>query len=185
MRRLISDGAPSQNMYGTDIIPDFWALGLELFRDRATLNAKFQIDDIFDADSPLKKDEKDGLRGKADVIYLGTVLHLFGWEEQVRALAALAPVCKVGGEGMVLGCGVGWSPGREFSTEWENETKVMFYHDNETMREMWREVGARTGTKWTVKADLFRMERFLQVRGDWDWLGEGARMSVFEATRVE
>lgn len=178
LRKMVANGALSTHMYGCDIADGFWELGYELFQDNDTLQAKFMLADIFDLDSSLKT-----LRGSVDILYLGAVLHLFSWQEQVDALVALVPLSKVGST--MFGFGVGWVNGREFETKWKNATKSMFYHDNETMQVMWQKVSKASGTKWEVKADLWKMERFFIVSQDWDWLGPDARMSLFEAMRVE
>lgn len=74
LRRLAADGVPTANMYATDIVGDFWEIGYDLFRDRDSMNAHFIKADILDADSALQ-----ALHGKIDVVYVGSVLHLFGW----------------------------------------------------------------------------------------------------------
>ena len=178
LRRLAADGAPTDRMYGCDIATGFWNIGFDLFRDRATFKANFLQADVFDVRSPLK-----ALEGKVDVIYLGLVHHLWSWDEQLQALVNLSRLSKPGS--MVLGLGVGWTKGREIQTQWKNATKTMFYHDNETMVKLWEEVSAVTGTRWEIDSSTPRMERFFTESRDWAWLGPEARMSVFEATRVE
>lgn len=54
LRRLAVDGAPTANMYATDIIGDFWDLGYDLFRDRDTMKAEFIKADILDTYSALE-----------------------------------------------------------------------------------------------------------------------------------
>ncbi|KAL8695808.1 MAG: hypothetical protein Q9201_007954 [Fulgogasparrea decipioides] len=46
IRKLVVDGAASENLYGLDIEPHFIDLGYELFRDRRTLKSRFTIADL-------------------------------------------------------------------------------------------------------------------------------------------
>ncbi|MCJ1333745.1 hypothetical protein MMC10_010445 [Thelotrema lepadinum] len=177
LRKLAADGASTDNMHGCDIETDFWDVGFDLFRDRETFKANYFQADVFDPKSFPKT-----LQGSVDIIFLGLVHHLWSRREQVEALASLARLTKPGS--MILGLGAGWSKGREFETKWKNATKTMYYHDDETMKELWKEVGTVSGTRWKVDASTQRMETFFIESKDWDWLGPEARMSVFEATRM-
>ena len=177
LRKLAADGAPTNQMYGCGIENDFWDVGFDLFCDRSTFDVNYFQADVFDLQSSLK-----ALRGSIDIIYLGLVHHLWSRKEQVEALVNLAWLTKPGS--MILGLGAGWSKGREFETNWKNATKRMYYHDNETMRELWRDVGIVSGTRWKVDVSTRRMETYFTESRDWDWLGQEARMSVFEAIRM-
>ena len=73
LRRLALDGAPTDNMYASDIVLDFWDIGFDLFQDRASMNAQFVQADLLDEGSALRQ-----LKGTIDIIYVGSVL-LFFW----------------------------------------------------------------------------------------------------------
>ena len=81
IRKLVSDGAPSENTYGVELRRDFIDLGYDLFRERDTLKSKILIIDIFDDGADPWSTQ---LEGKIDIVYAASVFHLFNWEEQVR-----------------------------------------------------------------------------------------------------
>lgn len=77
IRKLIHDGAPSDNIIGVDIEARFIDLGYDLFRDRETLKARFYTGDVF-ADDFLRE-----FHGEIDIVFLGSFLHLFSFEQQI------------------------------------------------------------------------------------------------------
>ena len=177
LRELVAAGCPSNHMFASDVIPGFWDIGFDLFCDRDKFDATFLLADVFDRSSSL-----EALRGNMDIIYLGLVLHLYGWEQQRNILTSLVPLTKVGS--VVFGCGMGLPKGSEIDTHWNNATKTMYYHDEETMQQLWKPVGEVTGTKWEVKPKSFPMDSFPIEKEDYDWIGQEVRMSTFEAVRV-
>lgn len=65
-RRLVADGAPSENIYTYDLQPDFIELGYKLFNNREKLRTKFLVAEIFDLSSPPKD-----FQGSVDMVYAG------------------------------------------------------------------------------------------------------------------
>lgn len=55
LRKLVHDGAPSENLWGAELKGGFLELGYELFLDRETLKAHFIEADVFDAEGLLKQ----------------------------------------------------------------------------------------------------------------------------------
>lgn len=102
IRRLAADGAPSENLYGSDLRPEFFELGYEFFRDRDTLKSKFIAADIFDPNSALKE-----LDGKIDILYAGSFLHLFGYEQQLEVSIRIAKLLKEKPGSLLVGRQVG------------------------------------------------------------------------------
>ena len=70
LRPLAADGAPSENMYASDLHSELWDIGFDLFRDRDTMEARFIQADIFDPDTPLRD-----LSGKIDITIVCQFLH--------------------------------------------------------------------------------------------------------------
>ena len=62
LRHLVSDGAPTKNLYGFDVI-DFWDFGFEMLQDRDKFKPHFVQADIMAADSKLAE-----FKGKLDII---------------------------------------------------------------------------------------------------------------------
>ena len=46
---MAADGAPTQNMYSSDIVPEFWSLSFDLYRDGGSMKARFLEANILDA----------------------------------------------------------------------------------------------------------------------------------------
>lgn len=186
IRRLVYDGAPGGNCYGSDLRLEFMELGYDLFLDRGRLGATFIAADVFDADSGLKR-----LDGGVDIVHAASFFHLFGYSQQKaiakRVVRLLRPV-----EGSLLvGRQVGNVTGGEFPHR-TNPAQVMFRHDAETWGRMWEEVGEETGTRWEAKAELLEWPGFVaqgeegegQERQTPLWQHEGARRLQFTVRRM-
>ncbi|KAF4634146.1 hypothetical protein G7Y89_g3962 [Cudoniella acicularis] len=148
LRKVASDGAPQANLYGSDLRPEFFTLGYKLFLDKSTLTSTFIAGDIFDPLSPLSV-----LDGKIDIIYAGSFLHLFGYEEQVEVCKRIVKLFKEK-EGCLL---VGRQAGNLVAGERihrTNESERMYRHNVESFKKMWEEVGEATGTKWRVEGGV-------------------------------
>ena len=184
IRKLVSDGAPSENILGAELRPEFVDLGYVLFRDRDTLKSKFLIGDVFDetAESAFGK-----LDGKVDIIYAASFFHLFNWEDQVgmaeRVVRFLNPI-----QGSLV---FGRQRGNINSGEYEhrtNEKGTMFRHNERSWKEMWKQVGEATGSSWDIRVWLDKDEDFGKNRKDEgtgldNKLDSGDRRLRFEVTR--
>ncbi|KAH8811716.1 hypothetical protein F5884DRAFT_855054 [Xylogone sp. PMI_703] len=146
IRKLAFDGVPSEQLYGSDLRPEFFELGYKLFRDKETLKTKFIAANIFDEKSGL-----DELDGKIDIVFVGAFLHLFNYEEQVKVCQRIVRILKPEKDSLILGRQVGnVNPGEK-----EGRTGHSVYrHNVESFQKMWDEVGELTGTKWRVEATL-------------------------------
>lgn len=147
IRQLTADGAPSENLYGTDLRSEFWELGYELFRDRETLMASFLVGDVFDASSELGK-----LDGKVDIMHAASFFHLFTYEQQLEVGKRIVKLLRPVEGSLLLGRMLGDAdPGLLRS----NDGKTTLYrHNEESWAGLWREVGELTGTKFEVESCL-------------------------------
>jgi hypothetical protein len=130
---------PSTQLTGCDLRPEFFALGYELFRDASSLKATFFPADVFASGTPL-----DDLNGKIDIIYVGSFLHLFTYDTQVRICKRLVNILRVEAGAMVVGRQVGATVAGEKISRTNMEER-MWRHDEESFKRMWREVGEATG----------------------------------------
>jgi SAM-dependent methyltransferase len=145
IRRLVADGAPSSNLYGSDLRREFFELGYEFFGDRQTLQSKFIAADVFDPNSGLQE-----LDGKIDILYAGSFLHLFGYEKQVEVCVRIVRLLKEKKGGLIVGRQVGHVEAGERSHRTNNE-ETMFRHNEESFKNMWELVGEKTGSSWRVE----------------------------------
>ncbi|PMD12413.1 hypothetical protein NA56DRAFT_613500 [Hyaloscypha hepaticicola] len=148
IRRLVHDGVPQSSIYGADLRPEFFELGYKFFRDVDTLKVKFLAADIFDIESTLKD-----LEGTIDIIYAGSFLHLFNYEQQVEVCKRIVKLLREKEGSVVVGRQAGNLEAGE-RVHRTNEAQSMFRHNLESFKKMWEEVGVMTGTKWRVEVEM-------------------------------
>lgn len=146
LRQIVFDGAPSDNLAGTDLRPEFIELGYELFRDRDTFEAKFVTGDILDA----KNAGLATLDGDFDIIHAAAFFHLFDWSTQVKIGERLVRFFKPGiSNALLVGRQIGSRQPLRVEQSEERGEKT-YLHSIETMQGMWNVIGANTGTRWEV-----------------------------------
>ena len=158
IRKLTLDGAPQGNLYGSDLRPEFFDLGYDLFLDKDRCKATFIAADLFAEPEELKQ-----LYGQISIIYTGSFFHLFDWEGQVKAARIVAKLLKPEAGSMLLGRQVGSvSPGLyEHGT---NPGGGMYRHDSDSWKKLWEEAMGSTGSQWQVEADLRTQPRLNDKR---------------------
>jgi len=144
-RRLVADGAPSENIYGCDLEKDFMDLGYGLFNDRDRLKTKFMVADIFDPSSPLKD-----LQGSFDMIYAGSFFHLWGLEKQKEVSKLLVRLLRPKTGSVILGRQVGGAEAHETISA----TYTMYRHNPDSFEQLWKEIGDDLGIAFKVNARL-------------------------------
>lgn len=148
LRKLVYDGAPSENLWGTDIMAGFFDSGYELFLDKDTLRSKFLAADALDPDSSLNQ-----LDGKIDIIYAGFFFHLFTWEQQVSIAERLIRILKPVPGSLIMGKQTGKTVADTEIVRMKG-VGAFWRHNAESFAKMWNQAGERTGTKWTVNTAL-------------------------------
>ncbi len=176
LRKVASDGAPQEHLYGSDLRPEFFELGYRLFRDKDTLKSKFIAADIYDPASALST-----LDRKIDIIYAGSFLHLFGWDDQMAICKRIVKLLREKKDSLLLGRQVGNVNAGEHAHR-TNPGGRMNRHNQESFKKMWDQVGEATGTKWRVETELIVPdERFTRERRGEH--GEGMRSIRFSVFR--
>ncbi|KAH8693719.1 hypothetical protein BGW36DRAFT_301440, partial [Talaromyces proteolyticus] len=179
MRRLVYDGAPSTNLYGVDIV-SHWAVGFDMFRDKATFSAQFIEADFMDT---AESAGLAALEGSVDVIFVSQVLHQWGWEGQVKAVKRLVEFSRVGT--LVVGCQIGTLDVGGVEVEFGPVKVPLWRHDPVSFDKLWQQVGLQTGSKWAVQAWLRTWEDMGWDPRDQAFLGESARVIEFVVRRVK
>lgn len=175
VRKLVRDGASSENTYASDLKKSFWDFGYDMFLDKSTLQTKFVEADIFDADSQLKQ-----LDGTVDIINAASFFHLFDWDDQVRAARRVVQLLKPVPNSMIVGRQAGKPEAISFA-HLEKGASV-FWHNVESWKDMWKKVGEETGTEWIVEAKLG--EEDLHRRMKTQVVPPGTRFMTFVIRRV-
>ncbi|MCJ1307297.1 hypothetical protein MMC25_000943 [Agyrium rufum] len=166
LRQLVFDGAPSDALYGVDIV-SHWDVGYDMFRDRDRFQAHFIEADILDGGDT--NVELRALKGKVECL------------KKVVGLMDVRGQGKTGKTPVVMGIQVGSLPMHEAPFG----DKVSDWHDEESFRRMWDEVGRETGTEgWSVECRWREWEDVGYLRKEVEYLGEKARMLQFVVTRA-
>lgn len=150
IRKLVADGAPSENIYGADLERSFWDLGYDLFEDRQTLKTRFIQADIFDGHSALGE-----LKGTLDIVYTGSFFHLFDYARQVQAGRNVARFLKPQKGSILVGRQVGGIKAGEREHRTNPKGGTMYRHDVESFQKMWTDIGEDLGLRFSIDARLF------------------------------
>lgn len=160
IRKLVHDGAPSENTYASDLKAQFWDIGYDLFLDKSSLKTTFIEADVFDDTSGLQQ-----LAGKLDIVHAASFFHLFDWDGQVAAAKKIVGLLNPASDSLVLGRQAGRAEAGDFTSEVER-TKNRFWHNPESWAKLWKQVGDETGTEWKVQAEFDdRVDLFRQRAG--------------------
>ena len=174
LRKLIFDGAPSPSkLYGLDIIPAFFGLGYELFRDRDRFDATFVSADLI---KPAQ--EIAALDGKIDIMGAFSLLHLFRLPEQKILACRLVRFSKPIAGSTIVGRQLG-APVTGHYDGLTKDTKI-YMHNMDSFQQFWDDVGAVTDSKWVVDGFLQPVETKLSSLS---WAMPGMSWLYFKITR--
>lgn len=147
LRQLVADGAPSENIWGLDIARPLIDMGYDLFVDREKLKSTFITGDVYETSTNWNR-----LIGKMDIINASAFFHLYPLPKQVEASCLLVKFGRPKPGTIIIGRQMGSLTPGEFPSVVEGTTG--YRHDLRTLRSLWDEVGAATGTQWEVEGTL-------------------------------
>ncbi len=131
-------------------------MGYDLFRDKDKLHAKFVSGDMFAEPGTAKSGELDTLCEKMDIVFASSLLHFFDWDDMLLGAARLVSFTKSKTGSRVVGRQVGSLKAGSYLTR--GAEGRAYWHNVESMKTFWHEVGVRTQTKWHVEAELYESE---------------------------
>jgi ubiquinone/menaquinone biosynthesis C-methylase UbiE len=172
LRQLAADGAPTNNMYASDLHSELWEIGYDLYRDRDTMKAQFIQADILDENSRL-----NDLTRKIDVFIICQLLHLFSWEDQIKACKTMVKMSKPGS--IIIGYQLGQTDFQSHKTPWG----MMCFHNAKTFRQMWGLVAEETNTSWDVEIEEAHLRDWGMEPEDSAWMGPTILALNFTITR--
>ncbi|KAL3455565.1 hypothetical protein BJX64DRAFT_294911 [Aspergillus heterothallicus] len=188
MRHLVyAASIPATQLYGFDIEPRFFELGYRLFRDKGRFAATFVGGDL-GVDGGEEEWERgqivQKIKGRVDVVWAGSLLHFWEYEGQVRGLERLIGLTR--GEPGTVVCGrqMGSTVAGVYELTGLMDKTMHYRHDVESLQGMWREVEARTGTRWEVQAELEVGETTAKMQ-NMSFVDGNARIIWWCATRVQ
>ena len=146
-----------------------------MFLDKSSLKTEFLEADIFDEDSQLKQ-----LDNKIDIVNTASFFHLFDLEGQVKAAKRVVRLLKPVPNAIIVGRQGGKLEAGSFAHLMKGMSA--FWHNVESWKDMWEQVGRETGTKWHVEAVLG--EEDLSKRMKTNLVPAGTRYMTFTVRRV-
>ena len=178
LRRLVFDGAPSENMFAIDIV-SHWDVGFALFNDKDHFKAQFMEADLMAAemDPHLKS-----LNGKTDVISVSAVFHQWNWLEQANAAEKIVAFSKPGS--LVVGYQIGNMKAHEVKKFGQIDVD-QWRQDPASFAKMWDVVGDETGSRWEAQVRLLSWEEMGWDAEDYSFMLEGDAVLDFVVTRLE
>lgn len=148
IRKLVYDGAPSENIFASDLQARFWDIGYEMFNDKSSLKATFIEADVFDTKSGLHQ-----FTGKFDIVHAASFFHLFDWDGQVTAAKVIVGLLNPESGSLILGRQAARVEAGDFTAQVE-QTKSRYWHNPESWARLWKQVGDESGTEWKVEAEF-------------------------------
>ncbi|MCJ1264609.1 hypothetical protein MMC22_004482 [Lobaria immixta] len=159
LRLLATNGVETKKMYAIDISHEFCDLGFDLSQDRSKMEAKFIHRDI--SDQPLRLQQLDV---KMDIILVCQLLHLFNQEQQILVTKSIVQFSR---PGSVV---IGYQRAHPETCNIARPFGVMFLHNLDTFRDMWRQVEGETGTKWRVEVEMVDLAEWGLEKEDCEWM---------------
>jgi len=159
-RKAVIDGYPMKNVICSDLRPQYWDLGYELFRDRDTFHVPFIAGDAFDPaflsptivekNSPRTalRDVKTltDLQGEVSVIHTSSFFHLFDKQQQETLAHVISTLLLKKSGSLIFGSHGGNSVPGNF------RDRPAYGHSAESWTELWESVLGKG--KCEVKAEL-------------------------------
>ena len=175
IRKLVVDGAPAENINGTDVEGEFISLGYDLFGDRDTLKSTFLTKDMLDSTAGW-----EDFNGQMDMIFINSFLHLFDWAGQVKAARQLAKLLRPKHGSVIVGRQLGSLASGEFPNLKGQGTN--FRHNVTSFEALWQQIGDEVGCRWSIEASLEDSEFLAKNKGN-AWSEPDMRMIIFTITR--
>jgi len=174
VRDAIADGFPMENVVASDLRPEFWQLGHELYRTTPeTFPVPFVAGDAFDPDflkpvppfaAPPASPRPDlrsltsltPLLGHVSAIHAFAFFHLFEEEEQLKLARSVAGLLSPEPGSMIFG-GHGGRPEKGHRVEGgPRRGRYMFCHSPESWKELW---DGQVFPKGSVEVEAYLVER--------------------------
>ena len=161
IRKCIFDGAPAENLYASDLFIEYESLSYDLWRDDDVFRpCQFLADDILaDNDSftqgPLMTQIGPG---QLDIISITMFLHLFNWQNQLRAATRILRLLSHRPGSLILGSQAGSVNAGElplkppFADVAGVDKRTVFRHNPESFERLWVEAGKAVGVPLRVTA---------------------------------
>ncbi|KAI1303859.1 hypothetical protein F5Y03DRAFT_359277 [Xylaria venustula] len=175
LRRLVFDGAPSEKLYGVDIVNHF-DVSYEFFRDRDHFKGHFIEADILSTTSP----DLAALKGQVNIILVSQLLHQWDFDNQVKAVETLATFTKPGS--WIVGNQIGNPVAQD--VQFKSLSATVWRHNPDSFAKMFQAVSTATGSKWETQAWLRSFPEMGWDEKDGAWMEPNVGVIEFVARRL-
>ncbi len=151
VRKLIHDGIPISQVFGSDLFPAYEGVGHALFKDEGRMKGHFVPANFFDesSDNELRKTE-----GTWDAVNICMFLHGFSWDDQLLACRLILRLLKAVKGSLVIGAQSGTAEAGESELKApflkEGVVRKMWRHNKESFREMWELAGKEEDVELSI-----------------------------------
>ena len=159
LRRCIYDGAPPENLYASDLFPEYEQLAHDFFRDEDRLPCGhfFAEDILTDNDSfsygPLMTTLGPG---QTDIIAITMFLHVFNYANQLKVATRILRLLSHKPGSLVVGSQAGAENAGEIDLKppfvAEGEKRTVYRHNPQTFEHLWQQAGRAAGVPLKVSA---------------------------------
>jgi len=121
------------------------------------------------------------LEARINIIWTGSLLHLFDWKQQVIAITHMIKLLKQGPDGLI----VGKLMGNTKSGEYPSGNKMVFRHDAASFKKMFHEASdKRVGEHWQTSVKAVPFFDDMKVKKQDGTQPDGTVQVVFAARRL-
>ncbi|KAF2230653.1 hypothetical protein EV356DRAFT_536248 [Viridothelium virens] len=188
LRHLVfHDGVRPSQLRGLDLVPEFWDVGYELFRDRDRdfgQVVKTSGGDVLDLRSMKEGAALEGVEGGVvDFIYVSQVLHQFDVERGVVAAKNIVGLTRGPGS-RIVGAQVGAVVGRESKGYGAVAGPQPWVHDEESWKRMWERVGREMGIELEVETRMKAWREYGVDPSVTSYMGDDTQILEFDVKRL-
>ena len=161
IRKCIFDGAPADNLYASDLFPEYEQLAFDFFNDADRLpRGHFLAEDILaDNDSFSYGPLMSALGpGQTDIIAITMFLHVFNYANQLRVATRILRLLSHQPGSLVVGSQAGAASAGEidlkppFAANKKGEKRTVYRHSPQTFERLWQQAGRAAGVPLRVSA---------------------------------
>lgn len=161
LRKCAFDGAPPENLFASDLFPEYEDLSYDLWQDRDRMPENHYISDDILADN--ETFSRSNLMttlgpGQIDIITITMFLHLFDYNNQLRAATRILRLLSHNPGAMVVGSQAGVVNATEqplkppFDKTEDGEKRTVYRHSPTSFTKLWEEAGLAAGVPLRVSA---------------------------------
>ena len=161
LRKCVFDGAPPENLYATDVFPEYEELSFDLWQDKERMAKDHYITADLLADNAAFSRSNLMMKlgpGQMDIIAISMFLHLFDKQNQLRAATRILRLLSHNPGSMIVGSQAGVVNACEqplkppFDKTQDGEKRTIYRHSPSSFTQLWEEAGLAAGVPLKISA---------------------------------